>query len=140
MGVRAEEPAGCAHPRYGYQAGLLQGADGVAHRGPGEIELPGELAHASKCGAVVEQVDEELGLYWAQTTLLGLPAEEEPEDLGESFERGDDLLVYIPVLRGRLEDRSMCARRRTPPRYTQARNPLPWRTVDSIGRPEGLPT
>jgi hypothetical protein len=45
-------------------------------------------------------VDEELGLYRAQTTTLGLPAEEDPEDLGESFERGDDLLVYIPVLEG----------------------------------------
>ena len=53
---------------------------------------------------MVEQVDKELGLYWAQTTLLSLPAEENPEDLGESFKRGDDLLVYIPVLRGRLED------------------------------------
>jgi hypothetical protein len=48
--------------------------------------------------------------------LLSLPAEEDPEDLGESFKRGDDLLVYIPVLRGRLEDRPVCARRRTPPR------------------------
>jgi len=53
---------------------------------------------------VVEQMNEELGLYWAQTTLMSLPAEEDSEDLGESFKRGDDLLVYIPVLRGRLKD------------------------------------
>ena len=89
---------------------------------------------------MVEQVDEELGLYWAQTTLLSLSAEEDPEDLGESFKRGDDLLVYIPVLRGRLEDRSVCARRRTPPRYAQARSPTPWCTVDSTGQPAELPT
>ena len=89
---------------------------------------------------MVEQVDEELGLYWAQTTLLSLSAEEDPEDLGESFERGDDLLVYILVLRGRLEDRPGCARRRAPLRYTQARSPLPLCTVDSRGRLAGLPT
>jgi hypothetical protein len=89
---------------------------------------------------VVEQVDEELGLYWAQTTILSLPAQEDPEDLGEFFERGDDLLVYIPVLRGWLEDRPVCARRRTPPRYAQARSPLPWCTAGSTGRPAGLPT
>jgi hypothetical protein len=47
----------------------------------------------------MEQVDEELGLYWAQTMLLSLPTEEDSEDLGESFKRGDDLLVYIRVLR-----------------------------------------
>src|SRR3712207_1597663 len=119
---------------------LLQRPDSVAHRSPGEIKFPGELAHASEHRAVVEQVDEELGLYWAQTTLLGLPAEEDAEDLGESFERGNDLLVYIPVLRGRLEDGPMCARCRTHPRYAQASNLLLWCTVDSIGRPEGLPT
>jgi hypothetical protein len=45
---------------------------------------------------VVEQVNEELALYWAQTTLLSLTAEEDPEDLGESFKRGDDLLVLHP--------------------------------------------
>jgi hypothetical protein len=65
---------------------------------------------------VVEQVNEELGLYWAQTTLLSLPAEEDSEDLGESFERGDDLLVYIAVLRGRLEDR-----------YVSPKTPSFWR-------------
>jgi hypothetical protein len=89
---------------------------------------------------VVEQVDEESGLYRAQTTLLSLPAEEDPEDLGEPFERGDDLLVYILVLSGRLEDRPVCTRCRTPPRYAQARNPLPLCTVDSRGRLAGLPT
>jgi hypothetical protein len=41
----------------------------------------------------MEQVNEEPGLYGAQTTPLGFPAEEDPEALGESFERGDDLLV-----------------------------------------------
>jgi hypothetical protein len=44
------------------------------------------------------------------------------------------------VLRGRLEDRPVCARRRAPPRYAQARSPLPWCMVDSTGRLAGLPT
>src|ERR671916_2081508 len=39
-----------------YQPFLLKGADGVAHRGPGEVELFGEPAHAAQLRAVEEQM------------------------------------------------------------------------------------
>lgn len=77
---------------------LLQRAYGVAHRGLGELELSGQLADPPELETVIEQVDEELGLYRAQAVLLRLLPEQDAEDLGEPLQRGDDLGAYVPVL------------------------------------------
>jgi hypothetical protein len=63
----------------------LQRRDGVADRGLGEVELPGEMAHSPELYGVVEQVDQELRLYGAEVALARLLPEPHAEDLRESL-------------------------------------------------------
>src|SRR5918995_626575 len=103
----------------------LQRRDGVADGGLGEAEFPGELAHTPELYVVMEQVDQELGLYGAEVVPARLFPESHAEDLREPFERGDYSGVYVLVLRGGIEDRP------------QARSPHPLRTAGSTTSPEG---
>src|SRR5919202_4733514 len=60
---------------------LLQGAHGITHRGPGEVELLGDLADPAKLDVVVEKIDEELGLDRAQVVLICLLPKQKTENL-----------------------------------------------------------
>ena len=53
---------------------------------------------------MMEEVDEELGPYGAKTILLRPLTQQDPEDLAEPLERGDDLGVHVPMLRGESKD------------------------------------
>src|ERR671916_212923 len=83
---------------------FLQGTHGIAHRGPSQVKLLGEPAYPAKLYVAEEQVNEELGLDRAQVVLLCLFPKQNTKDPSESLQRGDDLAVHVPMLRGRFEN------------------------------------